>query len=170
MCITKLDILDTLAEIKVGVSYKSKGKKINYFPSNTAKLGSVEVCATLPMWCVCVQYPCVMVYVCNCCQVEYVTLPGWQTSIEGVRDYEKLPQNAKKYIEMIEQKVQVPGMYACVPVRFLAVKCFFFLWMWVVPCFKPVLEAAYDRFVYFCCVWDLKLWKAFDMLQWSGLV
>jgi hypothetical protein len=45
LCVTKLDILDTLAEIKVGVSYKSKGEKINYFPSNTAELGGVEVCA-----------------------------------------------------------------------------------------------------------------------------
>lgn len=82
LCITKLDILDSLAEIKVGVSYRSKGKKINYFPSNTAELGSVEV--------------------------EYITLPGWETSIADVRDYEKLPHNAKKYIEMIEEKVQVP--------------------------------------------------------------
>jgi adenylosuccinate synthase len=41
--------------------------------------------------------------------VEYITFPGWQTSIEGVRDYEKLPQNAKKYIEMIEEKVQEIG-------------------------------------------------------------
>jgi adenylosuccinate synthase len=49
MCITKLDILDTLAEIKVGVSYKSKGKKIDYFPSNTAELGAVEVCGDLPL-------------------------------------------------------------------------------------------------------------------------
>jgi adenylosuccinate synthase len=47
LCITKLDILDSLAEIKVGMSYRSKGKKINYFPSNTAELGSVEVCVLL---------------------------------------------------------------------------------------------------------------------------
>jgi hypothetical protein len=45
--------------------------------------------------------------------VEYITLPGWETSIADVRDYEKLPHNAKKYIEMIEEKVQVPGMYVC---------------------------------------------------------
>jgi adenylosuccinate synthase len=44
LCVTKLDILDTLAEIKVAVSYKSKGEKISYFPSNTAELGGVEVC------------------------------------------------------------------------------------------------------------------------------
>jgi len=45
--------------------------------------------------------------------VEYITLPGWETNIADVRDYEKLPHNAKKYIEMIEEKVQVPGMYVC---------------------------------------------------------
>jgi hypothetical protein len=63
MCVTKLDILDTLAEIKVAVSYKSKGKKIDYFPSNTAELGAVEVRGCLPVRCVCVcaQCPCVMV-------------------------------------------------------------------------------------------------------------
>jgi adenylosuccinate synthase len=44
--------------------------------------------------------------------VEYITLPGWQTSIGGVRDYENLPENAKKYIETIEEYVQVPGTYA----------------------------------------------------------
>ncbi|KDR10573.1 adenylosuccinate synthetase isoform X2 [Zootermopsis nevadensis] len=82
LCVTKLDILDTLAEIKVGISYKSKGEKLNYFPSNTAELAGVEV--------------------------EYITLPGWQTSIEDVRDYEKLPHNAKKYIQMIEEHIQVP--------------------------------------------------------------
>lgn len=47
----------------------------------------------------------------DCFQVEYITLPGWQTSIEDVRDYEKLPHNAKKYIQMIEEHIQVPGMY-----------------------------------------------------------
>jgi adenylosuccinate synthase len=52
LCITKLDILDSLAEIKVGVSYRSKGKKINYFPSNTAELGSVEVCVLPVRLCV----------------------------------------------------------------------------------------------------------------------
>jgi adenylosuccinate synthase len=52
--------------------------------------------------------------------VEYITFPGWQTNIADVRDYEKLPHNAKKYIEMIEEKVQVPGTYVHKPVYFLA--------------------------------------------------
>jgi hypothetical protein len=51
--------------------------------------------------------------------VEYITLPGWQTDIADVRDYEKLPHNAKKYIEMIEEKVQVPGTYVGQPICFL---------------------------------------------------
>ena len=47
LCITKLDILDTLPEIKVGVAYKSKGQKINYFPASSAELASIEVCIFL---------------------------------------------------------------------------------------------------------------------------
>jgi hypothetical protein len=61
MCVTKLDILDTLAEIKVALSYESKGKKIDYFPSNTAELEAVKVRGDRPLSCACVQYPCVMV-------------------------------------------------------------------------------------------------------------
>ncbi len=43
VAITKLDILDTLAEIRVGVSYSLNGKKIDYFPTSMADLGAVEV-------------------------------------------------------------------------------------------------------------------------------
>lgn len=43
LCLTKLDILDTLEEIKVGVAYKLNGKKIDYFPSSMTELSNVEV-------------------------------------------------------------------------------------------------------------------------------
>lgn len=43
ICITKLDILDTLPEIKLGVSYKIDGKELSYFPSSTEELSRVEV-------------------------------------------------------------------------------------------------------------------------------
>lgn len=43
LCLTKLDILDTLKEIKVGVAYKLNGKKIDYFPSSMTELSNVEV-------------------------------------------------------------------------------------------------------------------------------
>lgn len=41
--LTKLDILDVLPEIKVGVSYRLNGKEINYFPTSTSELAAVEV-------------------------------------------------------------------------------------------------------------------------------
>jgi len=40
--------------------------------------------------------------------VEYVTLPGWQTSIENATTYDALPENCKKYIEFIEDFMKVP--------------------------------------------------------------
>ena len=41
-------------------------------------------------------------------QVEYVTLPGWQTSIEEITSYDLLPGNCRKYVEFIEQFTQIP--------------------------------------------------------------
>ncbi|XP_065200438.1 adenylosuccinate synthetase [Planococcus citri] len=82
LCITKLDILDGLEEIKLGVSYRLDGKPLKHFPSDASKLAQVEV--------------------------DYITLPGWKTSIENVREYDDLPENARKYIEKIEEFLQVP--------------------------------------------------------------
>lgn len=82
LCVTKLDILDVLPEIKIAVSYKKNGKVLDYFPSSAVELLAVEV--------------------------DYLTLPGWMTSIEGVRDFEKLPENAKNYIRKVEELVEVP--------------------------------------------------------------
>jgi Adenylosuccinate synthase len=42
-------------------------------------------------------------------QVEYVTMKGWKSSIEDVREYDKLPKEAKQYLETIEELVQVPS-------------------------------------------------------------
>lgn len=82
LCVTKLDILDVLPEIKIAVAYKKNGKLLDYFPSSPVELASVEV--------------------------EYISLPGWLTSIEGVRDFENLPENAKNYIRKLEELVEVP--------------------------------------------------------------
>ncbi|KAF9562747.1 AMPSase 1 [Agrocybe pediades] len=80
--LTKLDILDQLAEIKVAVKYKVDGKELEGFPADLELLSRVEV--------------------------EYVTLPGWQTSIEKATSYDALPENCKKYIEFIEDFMKVP--------------------------------------------------------------
>jgi len=82
IALTKLDILDVLPEIKVGVAYRLNGKELNHFPTNTAELGAVEV--------------------------EYITMPGWLTSTEGIRSFEHLPENARKYVELIEDKLELP--------------------------------------------------------------
>ena len=80
--ITKLDVLSDLAEIKIGVGYSYKGQKLTHFPSNLEILANVEV--------------------------EYETMPGWQSDITKVRSYAELPDAAKKYIERIEQLVGCP--------------------------------------------------------------
>ncbi|KAF9405999.1 hypothetical protein HW555_013476 [Spodoptera exigua] len=85
LCLTKMDILDTLKEIKIGVAYKLNGKKIEYFPSSMAELSSVEV--------------------------EYITLPGWACSIEDVRELDKLPEQARNYVKAIEDFLQIPVKY-----------------------------------------------------------
>lgn len=42
-------------------------------------------------------------------EVEYITLPGWMTSIEQCRTFDELPANAQAYIRKIEQITQIPG-------------------------------------------------------------
>lgn len=80
--ITKLDVLDTFAEIPVAVAYYLNGEKLASFPEDLIKLGEVDV--------------------------EYVTLPGWQEDITKIKKYDDLPVNAKKYLEFIEKFVNVP--------------------------------------------------------------
>ncbi|CAG9860168.1 unnamed protein product [Phyllotreta striolata] len=82
LCLTKLDILDTLPEIKLAVGYTLRGKKIEYFPSTASDLNSVEV--------------------------EYLTMPGWKKSTEDVREFGDLPPEAKNYVNKIEELLNVP--------------------------------------------------------------
>uniref|UniRef100_G3TB45 Adenylosuccinate synthetase isozyme 1 n=1 Tax=Loxodonta africana TaxID=9785 RepID=G3TB45_LOXAF len=81
LALTKLDILDTLDEIKVGVSYKLNGKRIPYFPANQEILQKVEV--------------------------EYETLPGWKADTTAARKWEDLPAQAQNYIRFVENHVGV---------------------------------------------------------------
>ncbi|XP_048504905.1 adenylosuccinate synthetase isoform X2 [Athalia rosae] len=82
ICLTKLDILDTLKEIKVCVGYRLDGKDINYFPSNALDLAQVEV--------------------------VYETVKGWEVNTENIRSLENLPPNARKYVRLIEERLAVP--------------------------------------------------------------
>ncbi len=80
--LTKLDVLDTFKEIQVAVGYKYKGKLLDSFPADLNVLGNVEV--------------------------EYKTFPGWEADISKTTKYEELPENCRKYIEFIEEYLNVP--------------------------------------------------------------
>ncbi|XP_038072076.1 adenylosuccinate synthetase isozyme 1 A-like [Patiria miniata] len=79
---TKLDILDVLDEIKIGVAYQHKGKEVPCFPAHQDVLKEVEV--------------------------EYVTMPGWKSNTEQIRNFEDLPPNAQAYVMKLEELVGVP--------------------------------------------------------------
>uniref|UniRef100_A0A671X9H2 Adenylosuccinate synthetase n=1 Tax=Sparus aurata TaxID=8175 RepID=A0A671X9H2_SPAAU len=85
IALTKLDILDVLDEIKVGVAYKLNGKRIPHFPANMDVLQKVEV--------------------------EYETFPGWKTDTSAARKWNDLPAKAQNYIRFIENHIGVPSMF-----------------------------------------------------------
>eukprot|EP00775_Hariotina_reticulata_P007558 gene7558-7766_t len=82
--LTKLDVLSDLPEIKVGVGYKLPNGKVlsSSIPADIHDLEQVEV--------------------------QYETLPGWQTDISNVRQWEDLPEAAKQYVLRVEELVGVP--------------------------------------------------------------
>uniref|UniRef100_W5K632 Adenylosuccinate synthetase n=1 Tax=Astyanax mexicanus TaxID=7994 RepID=W5K632_ASTMX len=82
LALTKLDILDVFPEIKVGVAYKVDNECIPHFPANQEVLQRVEV--------------------------QYETLPGWNSDTSAARTFEELPDNAQKYVRFIEEQLGVP--------------------------------------------------------------
>jgi len=78
LVVTKLDVLDDLAEIPVCVGYKIDGKPTAEAPAQASEYEKIE---------------CI-----------YRKLPGWQTSTEGITEYEKLPQRAREYLTFIEKE------------------------------------------------------------------
>ena len=82
MCLTKLDVLDGLKELKICTGYIVDGKSVDIFPSGAEQAG-------------------------NCIPV-YETLPGWEESTVGAKTMDALPINARNYIKRIEQLVGVP--------------------------------------------------------------
>ena len=83
LCLTKLDVLDGLDEIKIGVGYRdANGRHFDLPPFAAEDYEGLE-----PI---------------------YETMPGWQESSEGVTDYNKLPANAIAYVKRLEALVGVP--------------------------------------------------------------
>ena len=90
--VTKMDVLDELAEIPVCVGYKLNGKKIEDIPADVGTFEKVE---------------CV-----------YETMPGWKTSTVGTVEFEKLPKRAQQYLRFIEKETGTTlGMVSTGPDR-----------------------------------------------------
>ena len=79
--LTVLDVLGYLGELPICVGYEIDGKITRDFPV-TAELKKAK-----PV---------------------YEKLPGWKCEIKGIRKYEELPENCRKYIEFIEKELGVP--------------------------------------------------------------
>ncbi len=79
--LTVLDALGYLEELKVCVGYEIDGTVTKSFPVNADLERANPV---------------------------YVTLPGWNCDIRGIRRYEDLPENCRNYISFIEQEIGVP--------------------------------------------------------------
>jgi adenylosuccinate synthase len=82
LAITKLDVLDELAEIKVCVAYDIDGQRCDHFPRGSQQFAG--------------------------CQPIYETLPGWQTSTTHCRNLEDLPQQALDYLRFLAELMEVP--------------------------------------------------------------
>jgi len=79
--ITKLDVLDQLAEIPVCVGYQLDGKTVEDMPATYRALESIQ-----PL---------------------YQKVPGWQTTTRGITRYEDLPQKAQAYLKFLEERAGV---------------------------------------------------------------
>jgi len=92
LVVTKLDVLDELAEIPVCVAYKIGGKKTLEAPAQASGFEKIE---------------CV-----------YKKLPGWRSSTEGITDYKKLPKAAREYLAFVEKEAGAKiGMISTGPDR-----------------------------------------------------
>ena len=78
---TVLDVLGYLDEVPVCVGYEYEGEVLTDFPV-TWKLDK--------------------------CRPVLKNLPGWKTDIRGIKKYEDLPENCRKYIEFIEAEIGYP--------------------------------------------------------------
>lgn len=82
LCITKLDVLDGLETIKMGVGYKLDGKVIDVLPYGAAAVARAEPILE--------------------------EMPGWSETTAGVTEFDKLPVNAQRYLKRMAEVCGVP--------------------------------------------------------------
>ncbi|AFY40295.1 Adenylosuccinate synthetase [[Leptolyngbya] sp. PCC 7376] len=82
VAVTKLDVLDTLDEIKVCVAYDIDGETCKHFPSNATLFAR--------------------------CKPIYKTMPGWNKPTSDCRSLEELPKEALAYLKFLAELMDVP--------------------------------------------------------------
>jgi adenylosuccinate synthase len=82
LCITKLDVLDGLPEIRICTGYRLGDRVLDVLP-----LDADEIAA---------------------CEPIYEALPGWSDTTAGLTNWEQLPLNARRYLERMQALIGAP--------------------------------------------------------------
>jgi len=90
LAVTKLDVLDDVPELKICVAYRLNGEEIDFVPADARQIDR--------------------------CEPVYETLPGWNCSLSSARDLGDLPPAAIRYLdrlnELLEVEIDVVGVGA----------------------------------------------------------
>lgn len=82
LCITKLDVLDGLEEIRICTAYELYGEQISSLPTGAEQFSR--------------------------CVPVYELMQGWSENTEGVTDWDQLPENARKYVNRLAELTSTP--------------------------------------------------------------
>ena len=82
LCVTKLDVLDGLPLVKLATAYQYRGASIDAPPLDVADYAE--------------------------CVPQYEELPGWQAGTKGVREWDALPGNARRYLQRVAELAGCP--------------------------------------------------------------
>jgi adenylosuccinate synthase len=82
LCITKLDVLDGMQELKICTGYSLNGRRIDILPLDADDI--------------------------QACEPIYETWSGWTDSTVGITEWEALPINARRYLQRVQDLVEVP--------------------------------------------------------------
>jgi adenylosuccinate synthase len=82
IALTKIDVLTGLDEIKICTSYEYEGKIFDNIPPHQT--------------------------IMHKCKPVYITLKGWKEDLSEVKEFSRLPENTRRYVEIIEKLVKIP--------------------------------------------------------------
>ncbi|HEY2805724.1 MAG TPA: adenylosuccinate synthase [Gemmatimonadales bacterium] len=91
LAVTKLDVLDSFAEVPICTGYRLRGEPVDELPDNVAALEEVEPILE--------------------------TLPGWEKETGAARSLADLPGNARRYLDRLQREADVPIRYVGVGTR-----------------------------------------------------